>query len=178
MKVGTIPPDFSLKSVDEKQYSLADFDEKKGLLVLFTCNHCPYAIASWPIILELSERYSNIQFIAINPNDAETYSEDSFENMKVLAKEFGLRFPYLIDETQEVAKAYNAQCTPDPYLFKWNPDAKSFELFYHGRVNDNWQNPEQVSEHSLDNAMKALLAEEQPPKKQNPSMGCSIKWKS
>lgn len=171
-------PNFRLKDTEEQFYSPSDFGDKKGLLVVFTCNHCPYAQAAWPLIKELYQKYGNdVGFLGINPNDEVTYPDDSFEEMKQKKRAWAIPFPYLRDDTQEVARAYNAQCTPDPYLFKNDPSARGFKLFYHGRVNDNWQNPDQVKEKNLEDALNRLITNQSPPENQPPSMGCSIKWK-
>ncbi len=167
---------FNLKGTDENRHSLDEYKDKKGALVVFTCNHCPYAIASWPIFIELHKQYGNdIGFFAINPNDEINYPDDSFEQMKVKKEEWNIPFPYLRDETQEVAQAYKAMCTPDPYLF--SNKGGIFKLFYHGKVNDNWQNPDEVKDKHLEDAINSLLKNQPPPAAQLPSMGCSIKWK-
>lgn len=169
--------DFALKDTDAKIRTLADFKDRKGLLVVFTCNHCPYAKAAWPVLINLYHKYANeIAFVAINPNDSLQYPEDSFVAMQQKTKEWQIPFPYLRDKTQAVAKAYQAQCTPDPYLFK-NVNG-SLRLFYHGRINDNWQYPENVKEENLQAAMTRLLAGQPSPSNQPPSMGCSIKWRN
>ena len=143
------------------------------LVVVFTCNHCPYARAGWPLILNLHKKYQDkVGFVAINPNDENVYPDDSFENMKKYAKEWGITFPYLRDETQQVARAYDAQCTPDVYMF-----GKDRKLVYRGRINDNWQDPSKVSRHDLDDALFAVASGKEVLKEQFPSMGCSIKWK-
>lgn len=172
--VGTRAPDFELPGTDGKTYSLDSFKEAKGLVVVFSCNHCPYARAAWPLLIELADRYRDkgIAFVAINPNDEEAYPEDSFEQMRKKVPEWGINMPYLRDESQEVARAYDAQCTPDIYLFD-----SGRKLYYRGRINDNWQEPEKVTEHNLDDAIEALLRGDPPPDRQPPSMGCSIKWK-
>jgi len=168
--------DFKLRGVDEKQYSLADFKDKRGLLIVFTCNHCPYAQVAWPLLVELDKKFGKeIGIVGINPNDAVRYADDSFEKMKELVEEQGIKFPYLVDESQELARQYQAQCTPDPYLFKNGKGG--FRLFYHGRINDNWQNPELVKEKNLEMAMENLLAGKSVTGEQPASMGCSIKWK-
>lgn len=177
LPIGWVAKDFTLKGSEEKEYSLIDFADKKGLLIVFTCNHCPYAMASWPLIIDLYQQFGqDIGFAAINSNDAINYPEDSFEQMKIKKVEWKIPFPYLRDETQEIAQAYQAQCTPDLYLFKNENGA--FKLFYHGRVNDNWQNPEQVTEKNLEEAINTLVNDQSPPESQPPSMGCSIKWSS
>jgi len=168
--------DFKLKGTDGKMYSLKDFEDKDGLLVIFTCNHCPYAVASWPELIKLYQQFGDkVSFVAITPNDPETYPDDDFEGMQKLVKEMSLGFPYLVDETQKVAKTYKAQCTPDLYLFR-KEDGK-FKLYYHGRINDNWQNPEQVTEENLKEALQSLVDGKEKPQEQPPSMGCSIKWR-
>lgn len=176
LEIGSPPVDFSLKGTDEGVYSLSQLSNKKALLIVFTCNHCPYAKASWPTLIELSKKYPDVQFVAINPNDSDAYPEDSYDGMKKEVDSRQIPFPYLHDEDQSVARSYKAQCTPDPYLYK--NDEGTLKLFYHGRINDNWQNPESVSDHSLENAINKVLNNEDPESEQNPSMGCSIKWKS
>lgn len=169
-------PNFELLNTEGEKISLKNFQDKKGLLVVFTCNHCPYAKAAWPLTIELHQKFSNdIGFVAINPNDENTHPEDSFEVMKEKKIEWNIPFDYLRDETQEVARQYKAQCTPDIYLFKNEND--TFKLFYHGRINDNWQDPSAVQERNLEDAMSALSKGKEPPQNQLPSMGCSIKWK-
>lgn len=177
LAIGWEAEPFELPDTEEEIYSPSDFIGKQGLLIVFSCNHCPYARASWPLIVDLYKKYKDkIGFIAINPNDEITYPDDSFEQMKKKKVEWGIPFPYLRDETQEVARKYRAQCTPDPYLFR-NQSAK-FKLFYHGRINDNWQHPEQVKEKNLEDAINRLLKGQSPPQTQPPSMGCSIKWRN
>ncbi len=170
-----LAPDFSLLGTDGKNYSLADFSDKKWLAVIFTCNHCPYAVASRPTIIQLAEEYPDIWFVCISSNDVNYVPEDGYEYMQQLSKEKNFSFPYLYDEDQSVAKAYDAQCTPDNYLFKRNGEA--FELFFHGRFNDNWQNPQRVTEKNFEENIIKLLAWDAPIDKRAPSMGCSIKWK-
>lgn len=168
---------FDLVGTDNKSYSLKDFTDRKGLLVIFTCNHCPYAKAAWPLITKLHGKYgSDIAFVAINPNDYESYPDDAPDAMKEKMTEWNIQFPYLVDDTQDVAKLYKAQCTPDPYLFRIEDGI--CKLFYHGRINDNWQEPENVKEQNLEGAINKLLVGEDSPQTQPPSMGCSIKWKS
>lgn len=170
-------PDFKLPGTDGETYSLSDFSHNKGLLVVFICNHCPYAKAAWPQLIALADEYKEkrIAFVGINPNDEVNYPEDSFEQMKQKVKEWGINFPYLQDKSQEVAKVYDAQCTPDVYLFKQKN--KQFVLYYRGRITDNWQEPEKAESHDLKDAVDSLLAGSPPLTDQIPSMGCSIKWK-
>jgi peroxiredoxin len=166
-------PEFDLKGTDDQMHSLDEFKDAKGLVLFFTCNHCPYAKASWPIMIDLAHEYKNrrIDFVAINPNEA-GHPDDSFEKMKELVSEQKPPFPYLNDADQKVAQEYQAQCTPDVYLF----DADMI-VYYHGRINDNWQKLEEVKEENLKNALESLLRGDSPPNLQPPSMGCSIKWK-
>lgn len=176
LSLGWEAPDFQLQNTEGRTISPQNFKGKKGLVVIFTCNHCPYAKAAWPLAVELYRKFSDdVGFVAVNPNDETTHPEDSFKVMKEKKVEWEIPFDYLRDETQEVAKAYKAQCTPDPYLFKNREE--SWRLFYHGRINDNWQDPDAVQEKSLEDALSALVSGQEPSKEQKPSMGCSIKWK-
>ncbi|OGD86474.1 hypothetical protein A2164_03650 [Candidatus Curtissbacteria bacterium RBG_13_35_7] len=174
IKIGSSAPNFNLPATDDKNYTLSDFKDSKGFVVVFTCNHCPYAIASWPIIVKLANEFKEkgISFIAINSNDAREYPEDSFEEMKKKVNVWHINFPYLRDETQETAKGFRAVCTPD--IFVYDNDRK---LYYHGRINDNWQEPSMVVTADLKDALNSLLINSPPPQNQKPSMGCSIKWK-
>ena len=175
LKVGWQAPDFRLPDTNGKTYSLHEQPLKRGILVIFTCNHCPYAKAAWPIIIKLHKKYQKhgIDFVAINPNDDREYPEDSFEAMKKKVIEWNIPFPYLRDTSQKTAKDFQAQCTPDIYLLD-----KDKKLFYHGRINDNWQNPDKVKRQDLADALDRLYVSDKPPVEQFPSMGCSIKWKN
>lgn len=176
MDIGSKAPSFSLPSVFGGGVSDMDMLGKEGLLVVFTCNHCPYAKASWPVLIDLHKEFGDrVGFIGINSNDEKTYPDDSFENMVEYAEELGLEFDYVHDESQNVAKAYGAQCTPDPFLFK--NEGGEWRLFYHGRINDNWKMFKKVKNHDLKGALEALLRGKKSPKTQNPSMGCGIKWR-
>lgn len=174
--------DFSLPATDGKTYSPSDFSDKKALVIIFMCNHCPYvkAIIDRLITLQVEYAVSGVQLIGINSNESENYPEDSLENMQKWAREEGVNFVYLRDESQEVAKAYQAQCTPDIYVFD-----KERKLAYHGRLDDNClpeseqaarQEPGNVKKHELKNALNAILAGKPVSTEQYPSMGCSIKW--
>ena len=165
--------EFTLPGTDDQTYSLADFQAAKALVVIFTCNHCPYAQAVRPTLIEIANQYAaeGIAFVAINPNDETSYPLDSLEHMR--EERYDYPFPYLRDATQEVAKAYGAVCTPD--IFVYDGERK---LAYHGRVNDNWQEPEKVTSHDLRDALEALLRKQRPNQEQHPSMGCSIKWRT
>ena len=172
--IGTKAEDFNLPGVDGENYSLGSFKATKGLVVAFTCNHCPYAQAAWPLLNKLASEFKTkgVSFVGINPNDENMYPEDSFEVMKEKTSEWKINFPYLRDESQEVAKKYGAVCTPDVFVFNENR-----ELYYHGRINDNWKEPEKVTKEELKNALDSLLEGKPAPTDQNPSLGCSIKWK-
>lgn len=171
-------PDFDLLWVDGKHYTLADFANHTWLAVIFTCNHCPYAVASRPIIIDLSDHYPDIAIVCISSNDAAYVPEDSYEKMQALSEVMDFWFPYLYDADQSVAQAYDAQCTPDNYLFKKTKNTDtSFELFFHGRFNDNRQDPSRVTHKDFEEHIIKLLAGQKPSEIQPPSMGCSIKWK-
>jgi len=173
---GWSAPDFSLPATDGNTYQLSDFLDAKGFLLVFTCNHCPYAQASWPPLIALYPEFKDdVRFAAINPNDAEAYPEDSFDAMKRHVEDWLVPFPYVYDESQQIARAYGAQCTPDVYLFKTEDGAAN--LFYRGRINDNWKEPADVQEENLKDALRLLADGAEPPMAQHPSMGCSIKWK-
>jgi len=172
--VGTTMPAFELSDPFGKTFSSEDLLGPKGLLVIFTCNHCPYAKAVWPRTINLASLAKNlgINTVGINPNIHPDYPDDAPEVMREKIKEWGISFPYLVDESQEVARAYKAQCTPDIYLFDSNK-----KLVYHGRVDDNWQEESRVTREELKEAI-TKLAEGRPLNgEQYPSMGCSIKWR-
>lgn len=174
IKLGTLAHDFLLKGIDNTMHSLATYKEAKILVILFMCNHCPYVQAVWPRLNALQEKYrqQGVQLIGINPNLNPDYSDETFEKMKEYAQKFNMNFPYLQDDTQQIAKSYQAQCTPDIYVY----DQKR-ELAYHGRVDDNWKEPDKVTKHELDDAIAMLLQGQKPSPDQRPSMGCSIKWR-
>jgi peroxiredoxin len=166
--------EFALKGVDGKTYSLADVRGPKGTLVVFICNHCPYVKASIDRIVREAGllREIGVGTIAIMPNDTSTYREDSFDNMMTFAATHGFTFPYVIDETQGVARAYDAQCTPDYFGF----NAKD-ELQYRGRLDASRMTPVPDARRDLYEAMKEIAETGRGPAEQIPSMGCSIKWK-
>jgi len=174
MPLGTPAPSFSLPGVDGETRSLESFSDAQLLVVVFTCNHCPYAKASEDRLIEIQNDYRSkgVQLVAINPNDADKYPDDSFEAMKARASEKQFNFPYLRDESQEVARAYDAACTPDIFVF--DSDRK---LIYNGRIDDNWQEPEKVTRKDLRAVLDAALEGRSVDFEHVPSMGCSIKWK-
>jgi peroxiredoxin len=166
--------DFALKGVDGKSYALADVRGPKGTLVVFICNHCPYVKASIGRIVAEAQalREIGIGTIAVMPNDIEAYPEDSFDNMKAFAAKHSFSFPYVIDKTQEVARAYGAQCTPD--FFGLNAQD---ELQYRGRLDATRMAPVANARRDLFEAMTQVAETSHGPAEQIPSMGCSIKWK-
>jgi peroxiredoxin len=174
MPVGNPAPPFSLPGVDGNPWSLDSFADAKLLVVVFTCNHCPYAIASEDRLLEVQRDYQSrgVRLVAISSNDAESYPDDSFDEMKERAAEKGFNFPYLYDESQHIARAYDAACTPDVFVF--DGDRK---LVYNGRIDDNWQAPEHVTRQDLRSVLDAALENRAVDFEHVPSMGCSIKWK-
>ena len=174
MPVGTAAPGFSLSGVDGKTWSLKDFQDAKALVVVFTCNHCPYAKACEDRLIALQADYQTkgVRLVAINPNDASRYPDDSFEAMKERSQEKGFNFPYLVDTSQEVAKAYDAVCTPDIFVFDG-----ARELVYNGRLDNNWQEPDKVTQQDLRMVLDAILAGSEHGLDVKPSMGCSIKWR-
>ena len=171
LKNGNRAPDFSLIGVDSKTYSLSDFAGKEGFLILFICNHCPYVKAKIDTIVKLYEKYGDkVAFVGINSNDPE-YEGEGMDNMKVFFKERNMQFPYLLDDTQEVARAYGATCTPDPFLFD-----KDFNLVFHGRIDDAFEPGQEVEENTMDENIQKLVSGEEIGDELKPSMGCSIKW--
>jgi peroxiredoxin len=172
--LGTDTIDFKLPGIDGVEYSLDSFAENKVLAIIFMCNHCPYVKAVIQRLIDLQEETLNqgVQLVGINCNDAQKYPDDSFENMQKVAIEWGINFHYLFDESQTVAKKYDAVCTPDIYLY-----GKERKLLYRGRIDDNWEHADQVTQRDLKQAIDCILAERDVPAKQLPSMGCSIKWK-
>lgn len=172
--LGTAAIDFKLPGIDGAEYSLENFAENNVLVIIFMCNHCPYVKAVIERLIELQETTLNqgVRLIGINCNDAQKYPDDSFESMQKIAMQWGMNFPYLFDESQGVAKKYDAVCTPDIYVY-----GKERKLLYRGRIDDNWENAEQVTQRDLKQAIDCILTNQEVPEKQIPSMGCSIKWK-
>jgi peroxiredoxin len=170
-----LAPDFRLKGVDGKTWTLNEVRGNNGLLVMFICNHCPYVKAVRDRIIRDARELKDhgINSVAIMSNDPTDYAEDSFDNMKKVAQELKFPFPYLYDETQDVAKAYGAVCTPD--FFGYNKDLK---LQYRGRLDESRKEPAPNARRDLFEAMKQVAQAGQGPKDQIPSMGCSIKWKN
>ncbi len=166
--------DFALPGVDGKVWTLDDCRGEKGLLVMFICNHCPYVKSIRDrLVYDTRElRALGVNSVAIMANDPDEYPEDSFDNMRRVAVEFDFPFPYLIDESQDVARAYGAVCTPD--FFGYNAD---LELQYRGRLDESRKEPVPGARRDLFEAMKQVAETGRGPEQQIPSMGCSIKWK-
>lgn len=176
---GDSAPDFELPGTDGETHVLSDFSEQKALLVTFTCNHCPYAQAKFAALNGLSEEYDDVAVVGINPNDEAEYPEDSAERMAELVDEGTIRYDaYLRDESQDVARAYGAVCTPDPFLFANSDDG--FELAYHGRLDDAHDPEEEPSGEpgfEMAGAIESVLASVPVDQQFRPSRGCSIKWR-
>ena len=173
LKTGDSAPDFNLLGIDDKKHSLSEF-RNRPLLVIFMCNHCPYVQAKVDAMNEIYEKFKDkISLVGINSNDPTNYLDDSFENMKKFAKEKNIKFTYLVDETQEVAKKYGAVCTPDPFLFN-----RGFRLVFHGRIDNSMKPEDKATEKTMIHNLEKLLGGKKIEKDFDPSMGCSIKWKS
>ena len=174
IELGSACPPFRLPAVVGGTVDRDDFGGVPVFGVFFSCNHCPYAKAIEGRLVELERDYRDrgFRFVTISANDAASYPEDSFDNMKKRAAERGYGFPYLFNEDQSVARAFGAVCTPDLYVF--DQDRK---LAYHGRLDDSPMDPTKVKRQELREAVDALLAGKKPSAAQNPSIGCSIKWK-
>ncbi len=173
--LGTEMPGFKLRDPFGKVVEGGSFYGNQGLLIGFFCNHCPYALAVWPRFIELAKYAKTLQIntLAINSNIHPDYPQDAPDQMIEKIKEWGIDFPYLVDETQETAKAFRAQCTPDIFLFDQDK-----RLVYHGRIDDNWQNPEKVTRQELREAIANQATGQPQATDQKPCMGCSIKWRN
>ena len=166
--------DFKLKSVDGKMYSMSDYKDAKGFIVVFTCNHCPFAVKYEDRVIELAKKYKSKGYVllAINPNDPAAQPDDSFDKMKVRAKEKGFTFPYLFDEGQKIFPQYGATKTPHVFLLDKNLIVK-----YIGAIDDNVEDASAVKEHYLENAITALENGKEPTIPVTKAIGCSIKVK-
>ena len=176
LPLGTQAPHFSLPdTISENTISLNDIKGNKGTVIMFICNHCPFVIHVNSMLVNIAKNYNDkgIGFVAISSNDVVNYPQDGPDKMKIHAKEVGYPFPYLYDETQEVAKSYNAACTPDLYLF--NEDLK---LVYRGQLDDSRPgNGLPLTGNDLKHALDCLIKAKHNTKPQKPSIGCNIKWK-
>lgn len=172
LAIGDSMPSFSLPATDGLTIDSVMIKDPI-VAVVFTCNHCPYAMAYEKRLKDLMDQFEQTQFVLINSNDADAYPEDSFERMKVKKEETGWPCEYCYDEDQEVAKAYGALCTPHCFVFDINR-----ELKYKGRIDNNWEHPEEVTEHNLHDAINALEQGQEPTNHEEHAIGCSIKWKA
>jgi peroxiredoxin len=173
-RLGWGAQDFALTGIDGKTYRLKELAGPKGLVIVFMCNHCPYVRSVIGRMESEAQalRKEGIGFAGINANDTETYPEDSFDNMKLFAEEHGLSFPYLFDETQDVARGYGAVCTPDFFGFD-----KDLRLRYRGRLDASRTTLVPNARRELYDAMVEVARSGSAPELQQPSMGCTIKWK-
>jgi len=174
ISVGSKAPDFDLPGVDGETYSLGSFADADAVVVIFSCNHCPYVVANEDRMVQLQADYADrgVRLVAICSNDAAKYPADSFDAMKARAQEKGFNFPYLRDETQEVARAWGASVTPEVFLL--GPEGT---VVYHGRIDDNAMAPTAVGRHDLREALDELLAGEDISVPRTEPVGCTIKWK-
>jgi peroxiredoxin len=172
LRTSDVAPGFSLKGVDGRTHSLSDY-KSSATLVVFICNHCPYVKARIRDIVSLQSKFrpSELQVIGINSNDP-NYQDEGFDNMVRFAKEYDLNFPYLIDDSQQVARSYGAVCTPDPFLLDSNR-----RLVFHGKINDALEPEATPKVPVMENNVRRILKGERIEKDFDPSIGCSIKWK-
>ena len=172
LAIGDRIPGFSLPATDGRTYTVESFKETRLLVVLFTCNHCPYVQAYEDRIIQLHNTFAgNVAFVCINANDEQNYPDDRFEKMIERAKEKGFPFPYLRDKDQTVAQAFGAERTPEAFVF--DTDRR---LAYHGGIDDNCKEPEKVTAHYLHDAIHAVLEGTPVKDPQMPTIGCTIKW--
>lgn len=178
-KVGDYARDFKLRNIDGKMVSMTDYPNAKGYVVVFTCNTCPYAKAYESRIIELDKKYAAKGFplIAINPNDVEQQPEDAMDYMKKRAADKGYTFPYLRDDSQEVAKAFGATKTPHVYVLNKESSGK-FKVEFIGAIDDSPNDPSDVSQRYVEDAINSLLDGGKPTITEKRAIGCTIKWKS
>jgi peroxiredoxin len=174
LKLGDSAIAFTLPGADDKQHALSDYADKNAIVVIFSCNHCPYVRAWEDRMIQIQADYAaqGAQLIAINANNATTHPSDSFPKMKEHAAEKGFNFVYLRDESQDIARAYGAERTPEVFAFD-----KTGKLRYHGTIDDNYDNPARVKQPYLRDALDAILAGEPPSVAETAPVGCTIKWK-
>ena len=176
-KVGDEAKDFSLKNVDGKMVSLKDYGKAKGFIVVFTCNHCPFAKAYEQRIMDLDKKYASLGYpvIAINPNDPVVSPDDSYDHMVSRSNERAYSFPYLLDETQDIAKSYGATKTPHVYILSKQKSKLTVE--YIGAIDNNTDDPSAADKKYVENAVDALLAGKKPELTETKAVGCTVKWK-
>jgi len=173
--LGAPCPDFRLPGVDGRTYSRDDFASARALVVMFICNHCPYVQAVEDRLIRLGRELGprGVQLVGICSNDAVSYPEDAFDKLAARWRDKAYGFPYLFDETQDVARAFGAVCTPDFFVYDG-----ARKLAYLGRLDDSWKDESKVTRRELASALEALLAGQLVATAQKPSMGCSLKWKA
>jgi peroxiredoxin len=173
LSIGDTMPNFALPATDGMTVE-SNMIKDPVLVVVFTCNHCPYAKAYEDRLIDIANKFdeAGAQFVLINSNDATSYPDDSFENMKVLHDTKSFPFPYCFDESQEIAQAFGALCTPHCFVF----DSQR-HLKYKGRIDDSWDDPDAVTEHNLADAIASLVDGKEPQNHEENAIGCSIKWK-
>ncbi|WP_026999939.1 thioredoxin family protein [Eisenibacter elegans] len=176
-KIGDKARDFKLKNVDGKMVSLADYKDAKGVILIFSCNHCPYVVAYEDRMIALHNKYAAQGFpvVTINPNDPVKQPEDSFEKMQQRAKDKGFPFAYLLDETQEIARTYGATKTPHVFLLKKKDN--DFVVKYIGAIDNNHKDPNAVTEKYVEQAVDALLGGQKVNTNTTKAIGCTIKWR-
>jgi peroxiredoxin len=165
---------FTLPGVDDKTHALSDYKDKEAVVVIFSCNHCPYVKAWEDRMVQIQADYApkGVQLLVINANDVKAFPDDSFPKMKERAKEKGFNFPYLFDESQAVARAYGAERTPEVFVFD-----KQAQLRYHGAIDDNYDHPGAVKDHYLRVALDAVLGAKPLSVSETQPAGCTIKWR-
>lgn len=175
-EVGDKATNFSLKNIDGTMVTMNDFKDAKGIILIFTCNHCPYSVLYEDRIIELDKKYKEKGYpvVAVNPNDPVKQPEDSYENMIIRSEEKGFTFPYLWDNGQRVTKVYGASRTPHVYLLE--KEGSEYVVRYIGAIDDNSKSPEEVQEKFVENAVEALLNGEKPDPDFTKAIGCTIKW--
>ncbi|GGX20791.1 thioredoxin family protein [Aquimarina muelleri] len=173
--IGDVATDFKLKNIDESYVSLADYKEAKGFIIIFTCNHCPYSVAYEDRIIELNTKFKPLGYpvIAINPNNPKSYPEDSFDNMKIRAKEKGFTFPYLLDDGQSIYPQYGATKTPHVYVVE--KTIKGNVVKYIGAIDNNYKDANAATKKYVEEAVYALLKGEKVPVQITKAIGCSVK---
>ena len=177
-EIGDTVEDFNLKNVNGEMVSMSDYEDAKGFMVTFTCNHCPYAKLYEERIMELDKKYASKGYpvIAINPNDPAQVPDDSFERMQEVAEEKGYTFPYLFDSTQEVAKRFGATRTPHLYILQKSGNS-ALVVKYIGAVDNNPKDGDAADKHYVENALKDLMMGKEVRKSMTKAIGCTIKWK-
>lgn len=176
LSTGDPAPDFELPGTDGTTYTVDSFTDNEALLVVFTCNHCPYAQAKFDLLNDIANSYDNVAVVGINANDAESYEDDSFDRMQALVEDGTIQYDaYLYDESQEIPKKYGAVCTPDPFLFAIEDGTP--RLAYQGRLDDAMSPNEEPDRVEIEEAIEAVLSGEPVDIAFEPSRGCTIKWK-